>query len=87
MCPQHNQSAPPLAPSQNGMSQKQKSVTQHTAGYSNVKVPPPELLASNVTCVIILLKETTGSPMVTIMTPIRQLYQHTEGSVNQYSIM
>jgi len=86
MCPHQNQSVPLLAPSQNGMSQKQKSVTQHTAGYSNVKVLRPELLASNVTCVIILLKQTTGSPMVTIMTPIRQLYQHTEGSVNQYFI-
>jgi hypothetical protein len=51
------------------MSQKQKFATQHTAGYSNVKVLPPELLASNVTCAIILLKRTTGRPMVTTMTP------------------
>jgi len=50
MCPHHNQSVPLLAPSQNGMSQKQKFVTQHIAGYSNVKVLPPELQASNVTC-------------------------------------
>ena len=50
MCPHRNQSVPLLAPSQNGMSQKQKSVTHHIAGYSNVKVLPPELLASSVTC-------------------------------------
>lgn len=45
MCPHRNQSVPLLAPSQNGISQKQKSVTQHTAGYNNVKVLPPELPA------------------------------------------
>jgi hypothetical protein len=33
MCPHLNQSVPLLGPSQNGMSQKQKSVTQHTAGF------------------------------------------------------